>query len=705
MKRRVLIYAIALALYATIMAVTWGIGTQDAREKTEALLDFAVLDLYSSVEGSIDALLWHSAIDIVRQLGAVQTLSQEEMTDLAERHDIDELNVVDRTGLIVASNDPICLGVRMGDNPVTAPFLQLTDGKTPTVSQPFRAHAHNPEVRVKYLGVAFPGGDGYVEVGLYEHRLGTMMPALLGYIFDEWIIGRTGFYLCANPDDGTLLSNPARHKNEARTLSETGYNLAAAAPYESSYRKSDQELLDAVSKGTTSKETFTQRLFGEKCRCRALLFGEHRFVAAVPDREFFSIRNQNAAVLGGLLLLVLGTLTVLLDRISCAHDAIQAFYAAEDERRVKDMRIAATIQESALPPPLPKDPRFDLDARMQTARDVGGDFYDFFMLDASHVAFLVADVSGKGITAALYMMTAKTLIKDTLLVLRDPAAALTRVNHELCQNNVANMFLTAWVGVLDLDTGVVTYANAGHNPPVLLPAAAFVTEKSGPVLAFLDSVKYKPLTLTLAPPESLFLYTDGVTEATDAKNELFGEERLLATLKAAMSTNPSPATVTSVTRFAVSAFMEGMPQSDDITVLAIRRLAPPARNTRAFPPTQEGIAQASDFLDEVLPGLPPEKLAALHVILDEVASNIVRHAKASTFKLTFKKNPGQDSVMMVFADDGVPFDPLKQREPETTLSAEERPIGGLGILIVRRMASKISYHRAGKQNILIVKVA
>ena len=705
MKRRVLIYAIALALFTIIMAITWGIGTHDARTKTEALLDFAVLDLYSSVEGSIDAVLWHSALDVVRKLGSVQKLSLEEMAEIAEHHDIDELNVVDRTGLIVSSNDPTCLNVRMGENPATAPFLQLTDGKTLTVSQPFRTHAHNPKVRAKYLGVAFPDGDGYIEVGLYEHRLGTMMPAILGYIFEEWIIGRTGFYLCANPATGRLLSNPARHKDEARTIFETGYDLTVAAPYESANRKSDQELLDAVSKGTASKETFEQRLFGEKCRCRAFLFGEHRFVAAVPDREYFSIRNKNAAVLGGLLFVVLGLFTVLLDRISCAHDAIQAFYAAEDERRAKDMRIAATIQESELPQPLAKNPRFELEAKMQTARDVGGDFYDFFMLDATHVAFLVADVSGKGITAALYMMTAKTLIKDTLLGLRDPATALTRVNHELCQNNAANMFLTAWVGVLDLDTGVVTYANAGHNPPVRLPSAEFIPEKSGPVLAFMDSVEYKPFTLTLEPGDSLFLYTDGVTEATDAKNELFGEERLVAALKAAITANPSPTTITSVTRIAVSAFVEGMPQADDITMLAIRRLAPPAKNTRAFQPTQEGIAQASEFLDETLPDLTPEKLAALHIILDELTSNIVRHAKATAFKITLKKTPNQDSVMMVFADDGIPFNPLKQPEPDTTLPAEERPIGGLGIMMVRKMASKISYHRAENQNILIVKVA
>ncbi len=705
MKRRAVIYAVALALYAAILAVTWGIGTRDAKAKTEAQLGFAILDFYSSVEGAIDAVLWHCARDIAKGLGTARLCDQEELEALATKYDVDEVNVVNRNGVILSSNDPVCLQVKMGENPVTAPFLALVDKQKPLVSQPFRPHAHNPDVRSKYLGVPFPDGNGFVELGLNEQRLAHMLPAILRCIFDQWIVGRTGFYLCADLRTGKLLSNPARHRDEARYLVETGYDTQAAAPYEQSTRRSDKELSNALETGDHANETFRQTLFGEKCSCRAFLFGGHRFVVAVPDQEYFGIRNKNAAVLGALLFVVLGAFTILLDRISCAHDAIQAFYAAQDEQRAKDMKVAATIQESELPLPIPENPCFALDAKMQAARDVGGDFYDYFMLDDTHLAFLVADVSGKGITAALYMMNAKTLLKDTLLRLRDPATALTRANAELCQNNAAEMFLTAWVGVLDLETGVVSYANAGHNPPVHLPDTFFATEKSGPVLAFLDSVQYKPLTLTLEPGDSLFLYTDGVTEAADTKNELFGEERLAAALKAAKTTSNSPSAINSVVRMVLSAFVEGTPQADDITLLTVRYLAPPDKHTRSFKPTQDGIAQASDFLDEELHALPPEKNAALHVILDELASNVVRHAHASHFTLSLKEDPHTHGVELTLADDGTPFNPLAQPEPDTSLPAEERPIGGLGILMVRKMASQISYHRTENQNILVVKVA
>ena len=309
-------------------------------------------------------------------------------------------------------------------------------------------------------------------------------------------------------------------------------------------------------------------------------------------------------------------------------------------------------------------------------------------------------------------VVAKTLIKDTLLALNDPAAAMTRVNAELCANNPANMFLTAWVGVLDLETGIVTFVNAGHNPPVVVsgqerPEVTFVKKSSGPVLACLGSVRYQARTLRLAPGDALFLYTDGVTEAVDSKGVLFGEDRMVDALKVVR--DPDPHALCSVVRTVVAAFSEGLPQADDITVLAIRYFEPPKLHSRRFPPQQEGIADASAFLDEtleksaeqvpkILSLVPP-----LHVILDEVCSNIVKHSNASGFRVDIEIRESPPGVKMTFVDDGTAYDPLAHIDPDTTLPAEERPIGGLGILMVKKMSSALSYRRANGRNILIVE--
>ena len=700
MKRRLIIFGGALALYAALMFVTWIIGTKQAEEKTEAHLDYGVLDVHDTVAGAIDTMLGHVARTAVRHIGSPQPMSMERMAAGAKELDIDEVNVVNREGQIIASNDPHCLGVVMAGDPVMDAFMKLTNGVTATVSQPFRPHARNPEFRAKYLAAAFPGGNGFVQVGLDERRLKRMLPEVLGYIFDQWLLGRTGFFLCADIDTGRMISNPSRHRDEARTLEEAGYDVEEAKKHE------------VVAAGSASGKTFVQTLFGEKCYCRAFLFGGHRFVAALPAREYYNTRGQFVAVFGVLFLIVLGAFAILLDRIFRDSDKLKAFYAEEDARRAKDMEIAKTIQMSALPAGFPETSSFRLDAAMQTAREVGGDFYDYFMLDATHVGFLVADVSGKGVNAALYMMTAKTLIKDTLLALNDPAAAMTKVNAELCANNPANMFLTAWVGVLDLETGIVTFVNAGHNPPVVVsgqehPDVTFVKKSSGPVLAFLSSVKYKARTLRLAPGDALFLYTDGVTEAMDSKGVLFGEERMLDALKAVR--DPEPHALCSVVRTVVAAFSEGLPQADDITVLAIRYFEPPKLYSRTFPPRQEGIADASTFLDETLEksaAQVPEILSLappLHVILDEICSNIVKHSDATNFGVGIEIKKSPLGVKMMFIDDGAAYDPLAHIDPDTTLSAEERPIGGLGILMVKKMSTALSYHRANGRNILYVE--
>jgi len=685
----------AAVLYVALLLVNWVALTYRATLQTESLLDFAMMDLDSTLNGSIDTMLMHAADSIVAELGEPKSIPQERIALIARQRDLDEVNICARDGTILSSDDPRLVGQKMGDRPKSAEFLVLTNGVRHALSHPFRYGAHIAEVRRKYVGVAFPGGNGFVQVGVDESRVSGMFPSIMGFIFDEWLLGEKGFFLCADLSDGHLISNPARHRDEAQFLSETGYAPADPSVHED------------------GRTTFRHRLFGDVCDCRAVIFCGHRIIAALPLSEYYTTRTFYASVMALILAVVLVVFVLLVRRIDISSVRLRAFYAAEDARRAKEYAIAATIQNSALPRPLPESDSFALAAAMHPAREVGGDFYDYFILDVGHVAFLVADVSGKGVSAALYMMTAKTLIKDTLMAVRDPAVALTKANAALCRNNPANMFLTAWVGVLDLESGVVTFANAGHNQPARIAAggAEFVMEMSGPVLAFMEDVQYKSFTLTLAPGDVLFLYTDGVTEALDAKGSLFGMERLADALAAG---EPKPQALCEAVRDAVAAFANGEQQADDITVLAVMYSASPRSFLRAFSPTQDGIAAASEYLDEVLDTLAEGgrktgddwRIAAvgpsLHIILDEICSNIVRHSGASGFEVGVDVSDNTAEITMTFSDDGVAYDPLAHPDPDTTIPAEDRPIGGLGILMVKKMSSSMTYKRTKGKNVLAV---
>ena len=692
MKRRIIVVA-TLVLYAVLLGVTWEVGTRQAAQETEAQLDYAILDFRDTVGGAIDTMLDYVANTAVRKLGTAAPRSVEELSALARHLDIDEMNVVNRVGTIIASNDPHNLGVRMAGDPVMEPFMVLTNGAVPTVSQRFRPNTRDPTVRAKYLAAAFPGGDGFVQIGMEEWHLAKMMPTILGYIFDQWLLGKNGFFLCAEAATDRLISNPARHRDEATTLSGTGFDIRTAKTF-------------GISNDGNHGTTCIQRLFGEKCYCRSFLFGGHFFVAALPAREYYDTRNLLVAVMAILLAFVLGGFAFFLMRILSDSDRFKAFYAAEAANRAKDMEIAKTIQTAALPGEPPTSPNFRLSASTTPAREVGGDFYDFFPVGRGRIAVLVADVSGKGITAALYMMTAKTLIKDTLLAERDVAVALTKVNADLSRNNPANMFLTAWVGVLDLETGMVEFVNAGHNLPVVRRAngsAEWVRGKSGPVLAFMEGITYGSHTFALAPGDTLFLYTDGVTEAMDTKEELFGDARLMETFAVAPSGEPSK--LCGLVRTVVAAFAAGMPPADDLTVLAVEYVSRPQRFVRSFPVAQEGIRAASAFLDDALAqvaDLAP-LVAPLHVILDEIASNIVRHSGASGFEVDIEIS--ETNVKLTFVDDGKPYDPLSHVDPDTSAHPKQRAIGGLGILMVKKLADSISYAREHNRNFLYVSKA
>lgn len=693
MKRAALIVAFLAALYAAAVAIAWRIDTRDAQEKTERLLDYAILDFKDTIAGAIDTMLVNVAESVVRETGEPKKLTLAEMQAMAERFGVEEINIVAKSGEILATSDPdIGEGKSMLEKRESAEFMVLTNGFTRAYSQDFRHGAHNPDDTRKYLGVPYPGGGGYVQVGLDESRLGAgLYETILGFVFDQWLLGEKGYFLCAD-SSGRLMSNPSRHLNEARTLAGTGYEEPALDPARPRY-----------------SQTFEGELFGEPCDMRVYDFANHKLVAAVPRSEYYPTRNRHVTVLALALGAVFLVFTVLMVRIARDAGRLRAFYAAEEAARARDNAIAGTIQAAAMPAQFAESPHFSLSAAMVPAKEVGGDFYDFFTLDETHEAFLVADVSGKGTPAALYMMTAKTLIRDTLLAKRELASGMTAVNEELCASNPANMFITAWIGILDLESGELTFVNAGHNPPALKRAGGkleILKEKSGPILAYMEGVKYRPKTVRLSPGDTLFLYTDGVTEAMDLKGNLFGEGRLEKTLASDIPGN-GPGAMCRTVRAEVARFAEGASAADDLTVLAIKFCSKATRGARSYQPTQASVAEASAYLETVLAseGCSAKARRELAIVLDEVASNIVKYSGAGVFSIDIKFSGDRKRVKLSFTDDGAAYDPLARPDPDITLSAEERKVGGLGILMVKHLTDSVKYERREKRNILTVEKA
>jgi sigma-B regulation protein RsbU (phosphoserine phosphatase) len=246
---------------------------------------------------------------------------------------------------------------------------------------------------------------------------------------------------------------------------------------------------------------------------------------------------------------------------------------AAKERIQSELNVATDIQASLLPrlfPAFPDRPEFDIFASMDAAKEVGGDFYDFFFIDQNNLCFLIADVAGKGVPAALYMMVAKTLLKSEGQRLGEPDQILSYVNNVLASDNDSCMFATVFCAIMDIRSGEVRFANAGHNPPLVIDSQGirYLTLKSGFVLGPMDDTEYETERLTLKPGDTLFLYTDGVTEATNFADVLYGEPQLLA----ALQSGPKEELTDMIhnIRAEVTRHANGAPQSDDVTMVALK---------------------------------------------------------------------------------------------------------------------------------------
>ena len=273
--------------------------------------------------------------------------------------------------------------------------------------------------------------------------------------------------------------------------------------------------------------------------------------------------------------LILFGLTVICSTLSDRTHALlerQIKDSKEKQQIASELGVATHIQTSMLPcvfPAFPHRKEFDIYATMTPAKEVGGDFYDFFLVDDNHLALVIADVSGKGVPASLFMVIAKTLIKDRAQEGTCPDEVFTKVNKLLCESNDGGLFVTAWLGVLEISTGHLAYVNAGHNPPLVRTFDGnyeYIKEKCNFVLAGFEETKYRLCSLELSNESSLFLYTDGVTEAINAKKELYGDNRLKDVLN--QNKDKEPKDLIKEVKKAVDDFVGAAPQFDDITMLS-----------------------------------------------------------------------------------------------------------------------------------------
>ncbi len=383
---------------------------------------------------------------------------------------------------------------------------------------------------------------------------------------------------------------------------------------------------------------------------------------------------------------------------------------AEKERIETELSLATRIQADMLPnifPAFPDRTDFDIYASMTPAKEVGGDFYDFFLIDDDHLGIVMADVSGKGVPAALFMMMSKILIKNQAMISKSPQKILKTVNEQVCANNREEMFVTVWLGILDLKTGVLTAANAGHEKPIIKKHDGdfeVYSDKHGFIIGGMSGISYKEYEIKLEKGSKLFVYTDGAVEATDSQNKLFGTERLLASLNSVK--NSSTKEILETVHKDVDLFVGDAPQFDDLTMMCIEYIGSD-KETLVVDAENDNLHIVMDFVDSFLEknSCPMNTQMKIDLSVEEIYVNIANYAYGGgkgDAQISIENNDG--NVKIVFSDSGTPYNPLEKPDPDTTLSSEERQIGGLGVFLVKKNMDDVTYeHKNGKNVLTMIK--
>lgn len=517
----------------------------------------------------------------------------EELEDIRRRLDVDELHVSDERGILIADIPAEYIGYDMAASEQSAEFLAaLQDSNFALVQEPRRKGISGE--MFQYAGVARAGTPGIVQIGYHPKRLQRAVEvADIANLSAGFRIGKSGKIIVGEAGKIVSIDNP---DFLGKSLAEYGF--------------SEKQL-----RGTSE---FVATLQGVRYLCLVDRYEGYQLIGILPLAEMYLGRNEMGLflVVGNLILfaVVFVLVSVLVQRvvidgiysvnrsleritqgdlnervevktnnefvalsdgINSTVTALKQAIAEAAARIDAELEVARAIQRSSLPglfSSFPGRDEFDIYATMGTAKEVGGDFYDFFLIGENRLAVVIADVSGKGIPASLFMMTTKTLLQNLTEAGASPERVFSEANKYLCENNEIGMFVTAFMGILELDTGRFTYVNAGHNPPLFRKAGgrySWLKSPPGFVLGGMEGTHYAERVLLFHAGDRLFLYTDGVTEALNPRQELFSDLRLEETLNADGAREMDMTTLLKHVQSEIEGFTDGAEQADDITMLGL----------------------------------------------------------------------------------------------------------------------------------------
>ncbi len=505
-----------------------------------------------------------------------------------------EINVVNSDGIIVVSSVPEYIGYDMHNGEQASEFLVLLDGKTKEFVQDMKGISYDESVLMKYAGKAFKDGSGFLEVGLTTKMYYDEIADKASVTTTNRRIGKNGYLLVVSNELSII--NSYHNDHTGKKISDAGItidpkkeysyesskcNVFGVPSYVNINRVRDTYIIGVypVSEAYTSVHTTMNTTIFLEIIVFVILFITlvlliHRLIV----NNIVKVNNSLTQITEGNLnerVDVRDTyeFDTLSTDINITVDRLKGYIAEAEARIDAELALASKIQTGMLPrvfPAFPEKNEFDLYATMNPAKEVGGDFYDFFLIDDDHLALVIADVSGKGIPAALFMVNAKTLIKNRALMGGSLSEIFSYVNEELQKENDALLFVTVWMAVIEISTGKGVAVNAGHEHPAIKRCGGefeLLEYRHSLAVAMMGGSVFAEREFEIHPGDVLFVYTDGVAEATNADEKLFGTDRMLEALNRE-NTN-DPVKLLANVKEDIDGFVKDAPQFDDITMLAL----------------------------------------------------------------------------------------------------------------------------------------